>query len=333
MDWTCRRPGSVRVTFLFYFFFFKKKTSVKANSLTPFRVYITRQVITAFFNWRIESVTSRLQGQQDERTRTIQKLKDATKYNSTLELLEKYGGEPKKDRQADDDGASTSSRAVSRPVSRQEHRQQHRQQQGRTNLPPPPTANIQRRESANRPVTPNLMEPGAEFAPNAEFSPSQRGAPLPLPSGFDTSSLQGITSQQRTNSYPGPQFTQYEQPSQGGPQWYDRFLDLLLGEDEMAPRNRIALVCARCRLVNGQAAPGTKSLSEVGMWRCMGCGAMNGEADEGKKIIKELMEEKEKERKKKLATATTSYSRGEAVVEDEEANENRRMKDRGDLAT
>jgi hypothetical protein len=66
-------------------------------------------------------------------------------------------------------------------------------------------------------------------------------------------------------------------------------MELLLGEDETAAKNRFVLICQRCRLVNGQAPPGTKSLDEIGTWKCMACGAMNGEVDEGKRIVNEVL--------------------------------------------
>lgn len=66
-------------------------------------------------------------------------------------------------------------------------------------------------------------------------------------------------------------------------------MDLLLGEDETASKNRIVLICKQCRLVNGQAPPGTNSLAELGMWKCMACGAMNGEVDEGKRLVREVL--------------------------------------------
>jgi endoplasmic reticulum junction formation protein lunapark len=62
-------------------------------------------------------------------------------------------------------------------------------------------------------------------------------------------------------------------------------MDVVLGEDESLPSNRIALICKQCRLVNGQAPPGAKCLEEVGTWRCAECGAVNGEETEMKKII------------------------------------------------
>ena len=75
-----------------------------------------------------------------------------------------------------------------------------------------------------------------------------------------------------------------------GGHWYDRVLDLLLGEDETSPKNRIILICQKCRLVNGQAPPGTKSLAELGKWKCFGCGEVNGEEDEAVEAVEEMKE-------------------------------------------
>lgn len=63
-----------------------------------------------------------------------------------------------------------------------------------------------------------------------------------------------------------------------------------MGEDETSPKNRVALICAHCRLVNGQAPPGTKNLADLGRWRCFGCGGWNGEEDEGLKAVEEMKE-------------------------------------------
>ncbi|PNY29986.1 Uncharacterized protein TCAP_00103, partial [Tolypocladium capitatum] len=225
----------------------------------PVLIYVTRTLITAYFTFRIESLAARLKEQQDERAKTIQKLKDATKYDSTMELIEKYGGadgKPKddKDGAGGGEGATTQgSGAKGAPA--------------RTTMPPPPTANIQRRDATpGTPSTPqpppaNPLDPTAEFAPNAFSHPP-----------------------------PPPTASCIAQPAVAAPvsRWYDRIFDVLLGEDETAPKNRIALVCRACRLVNGQAPPGTRSLAELGVWRCMACGATNGE-DEGKRIVREVL--------------------------------------------
>ena len=68
-------------------------------------------------------------------------------------------------------------------------------------------------------------------------------------------------------------------------------MDVLLGEDETSPRARLALICRNCRLVNGQAPPGVKRLEDVGKWRCGGCGTMNGEESEAKKIVARIKEQ------------------------------------------
>lgn len=189
-----------------------------------------------------------------------------------MELIEKYGGDgPAKGKKKKGDAEGNS-----------EDKMDGKQQPGgpaqgaaapnRTRMPPPPTANIQRRDGppAGSPVpAPNPLEPSAEFAPNAEFSgppPAfSPGTPNPPPSAY--------------SSYPTSET-----------HWYDRIFDVLLGEDETAPKNRIVLICQSCRLVNGQAPPGTKTLAEIGSWRCMSCGALNGEMDEGKRIVNEVLD-------------------------------------------
>ncbi|KDN69907.1 hypothetical protein CSUB01_09295 [Colletotrichum sublineola] len=244
----------------------------------PVLIYLTRTAVTAFFNYRIDALSVRLQEQQAERAKTIQKLKEATRYDTTLELLEKYGG---------NEGKSKSKR---QSVSEADKKQQQQQHQGnghnksppgggRTNMLPPPTANIQRRDgpfpSQGSPAPgfqggqgprqpPNGLEPTEEFAPNAYAHPP----PPPPTQSQHFAQTDGVA---------------------GSSHWYDRIMDLLLGEDETASKNRIVLICKSCRLVNGQAPPGTKALSELGTWKCMGCGATNGEMDEGKRIMQEVL--------------------------------------------
>ncbi|EEU35287.1 uncharacterized protein NECHADRAFT_59547 [Fusarium vanettenii 77-13-4] len=237
----------------------------------PLLIYTTRTTLAAYYNFRIESLSARLKDHQQERAKTIQKLKDATKYDSTMELIEKYGGEgptkgKKKKGGAEDnsedkmDGKNQPGGGPAQGVP------------GRTRMPPPPTANIQRREGppAGSPMpASNPLEPSAEFAPNAEFSG-------PPPAFFP--------------STPNPPPSTYSSYSTSETHWYDRIFDVLLGEDETAPKNRIVLICQSCRLVNGQAPPGTKTLAEMGSWRCMSCGALNGEMDEGQRIVNEVLD-------------------------------------------
>lgn len=232
-------------------------------SLFCISITLTRKLVGAYFNFRTESLGRRLKDQQEERTKTIQKLKDATRYDSTLELIEKYGGEKKKEAARSDsknkDGDKDGNKKSHQPVP-------PNGSQKRTRLPPPPTANIQPRTpvplaSGPSPLEPNSLEPGAEFAPNA-FN-----RPPPL-------------QDQQSAPYADAHVESH---------WYDRIFDVLLGEDETLPKNRIVLLCQSCRLINGQAPPGTRNLAELGVWRCMGCHAANGAVDEGKRIVDEML--------------------------------------------
>lgn len=149
------------------------------------------------------------------------------------------------------------------------------------------------------------MEPGAEFAPNAEYT-----RPVtPTPGAISP-----------------PVFQQ--QPVMAAPEshWYDRVFDVLLGEDETAPKNRIALICASCRLVNGQAPPGVTSLADVGMWRCMSCGARNGETveDEGQRIVREVLGEADQG--KPASEPSVSSDDGEGAGNDGPASSVRRRR-------
>ena len=101
------------------------------------------------------------------------------------------------------------------------------------------------------------MSPTEEFAPNAFDAPLR----------------------------PVPAASQY---ALDGPRWYDRILDAVLGEDETQARNRMTLICQNCKLVNGQAPPGVRTLEELGRWRCSSCQAWNGVESEEKKILSQI---------------------------------------------
>lgn len=224
---------------------------------------------------------SKLKDQQAERAKTIQKLKDATRYDSTLELLEKYGGgeaRPKGKKKNTEEGAENDGARKS-PGKRQQRHDADTPR--RTGIPPPATANIQRHGAVANPSTPQHAGTGPHHT-SQQRVPSPRDAITAgaefSPNAFDAA---------RPHRVPGGQYEMAPLGSQN--HWYDRIMDLLLGEDETASKNRIVLICKHCRLVNGQAPPGTNNLSDLGTWKCMGCGASNGEVDEGKRIVREVL--------------------------------------------
>lgn len=67
----------------------------------------------------------------------------------------------------------------------------------------------------------------------------------------------------------------------------------MLGEDENLAKNRLVLLCQSCRVVNGQAPPGIKTLEELGRWRCQNCGAWNGVQAEATRMVQEATVSKE----------------------------------------
>ncbi|QSZ37302.1 hypothetical protein DSL72_009396 [Monilinia vaccinii-corymbosi] len=238
---------------------------------SPLVIYLIRSGITRYYEHRVESIAHRLEEQQTERTKTIDKLKAATKYNSTQELLEKYGGAPSK--------PATPKRTNSvkkTPKNKDAY-------PPRTSMSPPATANIPRPDQMpSQPLTPQ---------PLGVRTPPSFNAPSPSPIA---SRSEPGPAEFAPNAFSGPSQYAQGQYAQSGEfvhqaHWYDRVLDLLLGEDETHPKNRMALICQNCRLVNGQAPSGTKSLEDLGKWRCFGCRTLNG-VDEGAKAVQEMKE-------------------------------------------
>ncbi|CRG88636.1 Protein lunapark [Talaromyces islandicus] len=233
----------------------------------PFIIYAVRAVGARIFDYRISKAERHLDSLKSQRDETIEKLKVATKYNSTQQLLEKYAGEPKKPKQPrNNSGASkrkdTGPKGGPPPP-----------MIGRTGLPPPPTANIKRPQNEQSYATPTTPSPNAGASPQPPNYP--HGQSLSPPPHIDEPGF-------APNAFPThPQYND-------GPRWYDRFMDVLLGEDETLPKNRFALICQNCRLVNGQAPPGVKNLEELGRWRCGNCGAWNGQESEAKKVLESI---------------------------------------------
>ncbi|MCJ1476996.1 hypothetical protein MMC13_005667 [Lambiella insularis] len=221
------------------------------------------------YDYRIATLQANVNALQKQRDMTIDKLKAATKYNSTQQLLEKYGGSPSKPK------ASSQTTRKSSP-------NQSSAKSGRLGFVPPATANIPSRNiPASLPSTPQRSSPLAgPPGPTPPFT-----AAADSPPWRQQSSPVEETAEFAPNAFPAaPQYIQVGE----GSRWYDRFMDVLLGEDETLPKNRIVLICKKCRLVNGQAPPGVKQLEDAGTWRCSGCGTMNGEENEAKKLVADI---------------------------------------------
>jgi endoplasmic reticulum junction formation protein lunapark len=237
----------------------------------PVVIYGVRRLLITFFEWRTSRQQAHLEGLQKQREQKIADLKKATKYDSTEELLRKYGGAPppKTPSKQPQQGAKRKGNPPSNPP----------EQQQRTGIAPPPTANI-----PNRNISPTQPSPDMQIKPTSNLGHHPVAADVTMASPTDISPDSPGFAPNAFAEYPPQSSTTYQQ----APRWYDRILDVMLGEDETAAKNRLVLLCSRCRLVNGQAPPGIRTLEELGRWRCSGCDAWNGVESESKRVVKEI---------------------------------------------
>jgi len=258
-------------------------------------------LLTLYYDYRIAKNQEYLDSLNKERDTTIDKLKAATKYNSTQELIDKYSSKPSSPKQPPGEGKKRLPSGQQGPG----------QQQQRVFVQPPATANI------NRGPLPNPGSPVQQQPRPAHPQQNQQQPPaLPPPSSPGKPSAEfahNAFSSAPTNPPAAPAF--------GESRWYDRILDALLGEDETSSKNRFALICSQCRLVNGQAPPGARSLEDVGIWRCSSCGAMNGKESEATKLVKQVTQavKNEPEVGEEFAPSDSDEASGDSPNPEDEA--------------
>ncbi|EPS42769.1 hypothetical protein H072_3245 [Dactylellina haptotyla CBS 200.50] len=237
--------------------------------LSPFVVYLVRQIIKRYYEWRVHGVETSLEALREQQTETIEKLKAVTKYDSTQALLDKYtkssatGAQPHG--QVPPGSVGPGSQAGTPPGTLRK-----RNPQGQKPQPGSRAGSLEPQfihEPSPAPSTPQLQ-------PLDAFPP---GMPPGVPPQVYAGMPPGMGLSPVGQFAPPPP----EEPRE--PQWYDRFLDVLLGEDEMSAKNRYALICSNCRQVNGLAPPGTNNVEDI-RFICGRCGAENG-----KPAVKELI--------------------------------------------
>lgn len=131
-------------------------------------------------------------------------------------------------------------------------------------------------------------------------APGLQGPQVPLPKGFDPQSARMLKSTQVAYV----------------PKWYDRILDLIVGEDEYSSRQRYALICRNCKAHNGLAQPG--EVPEDVVYICPHCGTLNGHPKEKTQHDKEFEKESGKETEKEFEKESEKdISRGSESVSPE----------------
>lgn len=257
-----------------------EKLGAQALDLSLSSIFGVRTAIDAYYNYRLTGTQGHLNDLYRQREEAIAKLKAATKYDSTQELLEKYGGAPRRPSDSDNGKrkASGGRDKASKPVAR-------------TGIAPPATANIPGRNLPSTPSSPqNHSRQDLRQTPPLRTSTLPPGSPQLPPDSPNSLSEEFAPNAFSPTSPPprliAPSMAEY---ASDGPRWYDRIMDLVLGEDETQPKNRMVLICHNCRLVNGQAPPGTRSPEDVGKWRCSECGTMNGVESETSRIVRQAV--------------------------------------------
>lgn len=250
---------------------------------------------------------SQLEVLTKQREDAIEKLKASTKYNSTQQLLDKYGGKDNTDditnkvlKNITNDSRRSSLQGQSAPGSPVLHQ--------RTGIPPPATANIGPRYSLpaiHHSASNESLQSASRMTITEEFAPNAYSPHTEQSSFIRHNPIQNSTT---TNGVVGPA------------KWYDRLMDVILGDDETSPKNRIVLLCNNCRLINGQAPPGTKSLQELGKWKCFSCGADNGVENEVQKVV-EKAAESETSRRNVLQKKLQDGSDEDGQIKDEDGDE------------
>ncbi|KAI5299771.1 hypothetical protein KEM55_001786, partial [Ascosphaera atra] len=109
----------------------------------PVVIYLVRHTLNAIFNYAIQKTSDQLLDLQKQRDETIDRLKEATKYNSTQKLLRKYASKPSSPA-ANNNGNNGDDSGDCTKRGGRKQRNSMSAMPGRTNLPPPPTANIRR---------------------------------------------------------------------------------------------------------------------------------------------------------------------------------------------
>lgn len=249
----------------------------------PVIIYFIRRLLTFYFNRLVTGKTERIKALQEEQKEKVEDLKQSTNFYSTKAILERF-----------DASYDQSSKA-----SKGSQQQQHGKLSG-TATPLQKTAPKGKTmpQSQKGPVRPSTsgQRKSAVFGENFEFAPNLPSIQQPQQqktTEVGKDAKPGAQSANTTASLPieanavafgqlAPNNTLDPVYNVGyQPHWYDRILDMIVGEDEYSPKSRYALICENCRRHNGLAQPG--ELPQFVVYICPQCGYRNGQENTKKR--------------------------------------------------
>lgn len=280
----------------------------------PLVIWSIRRLISWWFTRLTSSNAEYINALRSEQQEKIEDLKQSTNFYSTKALLERFDSSfdnPNRNKTiakvkgsvpvpapASAPGAGSGSGFGPRPGPKPEFKSETNLSlnQGPEQKPAQfkpahrTTSSIAADDFEFAPFLPSLQSSKpAEALIDRPQSPQSSQSPetLPQPSMVhlqQQQQQQQLQQQQNQSSelqnYPlGPVYKANYQPS-----WYDKILDIIVGEDEYSPKSRYALICGNCRRHNGLAQPG--ELPQYVIYICPQCGFRNGQEKKKRKESK-----------------------------------------------
>ena len=269
--------------------------------IAPFTIWLIRRLISWWFNRLTSSNAEYINALRSEQQEKIEDLKQSTNFYSTKALLEGFDSSFDKTSKRKSMMLGNASKGPGGP-SGKPNGEEVRPDTGHGPSPPGIELSPQSKKPTHR-STKSIAAEDFEFAPNLpslQSSPNTKSkspnepdtvppganSPLRLRENFQrTNSMQMQMQMQQPQDYPlGPVYNANYQPS-----WYDKILDIIVGEDEYSPKSRYALICGNCRRHNGLAQPG--ELPQYVIYICPQCGFRNGQEKKKRKESKPTIDD------------------------------------------
>lgn len=268
-----------------------------AIALIPVAIYLIRRFTAFWFHRSITYVTERNKALKAEQKEKIEELKQSTNFYSTKALLERFDSSYT----APPGGPNTEhNKNANKPTRPGPRSRGHSAANIKTQQQQPRKAD---NGAAPNPKRSSFIAQDFEFSPNIPSLQSAQGDPA-APTHITPQQQQQIIQQQLQQTPPASLAPVHNIAYQ--PRWYDRILDVIVGEDEYSPKSRYALICVSCRNHNGLAQPG--ELPQYVIYICPRCGYRNGEEKKKRSVSAKHI----------AATATTTPTNNTDNEEEEE---------------
>lgn len=272
-------------TFLRYNSTTRSLSYISGLVLAPFLIWAIRRIIFWWFTRLTTSNAEYINALRSEQQEKIEELKQSTNFYSTKALLERFDSNFDKTNKRKSVVKGTAfgqqpSAPNSQPKIQKEASSKGKDPAQQLNRGHNSSNSIAAADFEFAPNLPSLQAPSSPGKPELPQSPTAQPPTQPPPP--QQRHQQRGQPLQELQAYPlGPVYNANYQPS-----WYDKILDIIVGEDEYSPKSRYALICQNCRRHNGLAQPG--ELPQYVIYICPQCGFRNGQEKKKRKETKSM---------------------------------------------